>query len=96
MRWGTIVSKNSTPFIIGELCKNKVHYFDFELARSSNEIPNVVITTISCDYTLWHRKMGHTHQCLIHNLRDNTEGSPDTIMGLTTWICEGCAKGKYR
>ena len=95
-RWGTIVSKNGTPFIIGELRENKVHYFDFKLARSLNEILNVAIITISCDYTLWHRRMGHTHQGLICNLRDNTEGSPDTIMGLTTHICEGCAKGKSR
>ena len=52
MRWGTIVSQNGIPFIIREPHKNKLQYFDFELARSLDEIPNAVITTISCDYTL--------------------------------------------
>ena len=48
-RWGTIVSQNGTPFIIGELREDKLHYFDFELARSLDEIPNPAITTFSCD-----------------------------------------------
>ena len=56
----------------------------------------MTITTISCDYTLWHRRMGHTHQCVIHNLGDNMEGSPDMITGLTTHVCEGCEKGKLK
>ena len=63
MRWGTIVSQNGTPFIIGEPHGNKFHYFNLELVRSINEIPNAVITTLSCDYTLWHRRMGHTPAC---------------------------------
>ena len=76
-RWGTIVSQNNIPFIIREPCENKLHYFNFELVRSTDEIPNMVITTISCDYTLWHRRLGHTNQHVIHNLTDNTEGSPE-------------------
>ena len=77
MRWGTIVFQNDIPFIIREPCENKLHYFNFELVRSTDEIPNMVITTISCDYTLWHRRLGHANQHVIHNLADNTEGSPE-------------------
>ena len=95
-RWGIIVSQNGTPFIIRELHGNKLHYFNFELAGSIYEIPNAVITTISCDYTLWHRRMGHTHQCVICNLRNNMEGAPETITSATTCVCEGCERGKSK
>ena len=96
MRWGTTISKNGTPFIVGTPHETKLHYFDFELVESTNKIPNATITTLSCDYTLWHRRMGHTHQRVIHNLGNNMEGSPDNITGLTTCVCEGCKKGKSK
>ena len=47
---------------------------------------NVVITTVSCDYTLWYRKMGHAHQHVIKNLADNTEGGPDTVTATTLLV----------
>ena len=62
-RWGTIVSQNGIPFIIRALCGYKLHYFNLELTRSPSEISDVAITTVSCDYTLWHRRMGHANQC---------------------------------
>ena len=64
-RWGTIVSQNGIPFIIGSPHGNKLHYFDLELMRSPSEISDMAITMVSCDYTLWHRRMGHTHQHVI-------------------------------
>ena len=66
------------------------------LAHSVYEIPNMAITMVSCDYTLWHRKMGHAHQCVIKNLTDNTKGGPGTVTMEPPQACEGCEKGKSR
>ena len=80
MRWGMIVSQNRIPFIISKPHRNKLHYFDLELTHSVLEVPNTAITTVSCDYILWHRRMGHAHQCMIKNLTENTKGGPNNIM----------------
>ena len=78
-RWGTTVSQNGIPFIIGPSCGNKSHYFDLKLTTSDRLMMNVVITTVSCDYTLWHKRMGHANQCIIKNLTENTEGGLNDI-----------------
>ena len=96
MKWGTTISKNGTPFIIGKPCGNKLHYFDMELAKSTNEVMNTVINTVSCDCTLWHRRMGHVNQCMIKNLTDNTEGGPDNVTETPKETCKGCKKGKLK
>ena len=35
--------------------------------KNQEEVPRVIIATLS-DYTLWHRRMGHTHQRVIKHL----------------------------
>ena len=96
MRWGTIISQNGILFIIGKPHGNKLHYFDMELTQSVLEVLNMVITTVSCDYTLWHKRMGHAHQCMIKNLAENTEGGPDNVTAAPSKICKGCEKGKSK
>ena len=91
-----MISQNGIPFIVGKPCGNKLHYFDLELAKATNEVMNMAITTASCDYTLWHQRMGHAHQCMINNLADNTEDSPDTIKRITSQTCKGYKKGKSK
>ena len=95
-RWGTLVSKNRIPFIIGSLCRNKLHYFDLELMRSHKEISGVAMTTVSCDYTLWHRRMGHAHKCVVQHLGENMEGGPNPVTSAPKGPCEGCEKGKSK
>ena len=92
-RLGTTISQNGIPFIVRKSHGNKLHYFDMELAKSTNEMMNMAMTMISCDYTLWHRKMGHTNQCMIKNLPGNTEGGCDKIKETP---CEGCKKRKSK
>ena len=48
------------------------------------------------DYTLWHRRMEHAHQCVIKHLSKHTEGSPNQIAIAPTGACEGCKKGKFK
>ena len=48
------------------------------------------------DYTGWHRRMGHAHQCVIKHLRKNTEGGPHQTTEAPTGACEGCKKGKSK
>ena len=45
---------------------------------------------------LWHRRMGHAHQCIIKHLRKNTDGGPHQTTKAPTSTCEGCEKGKPR
>ena len=62
MKDGTIVSQNGTPFIIGTPKSGKLHSFDMVLTKNWEEVPRAIIATLS-DYTLWHRRMGHTSMC---------------------------------
>ena len=84
---GTTVSKNSTPYIVGLLKSGKLHSFDMELIKNENEIPQAIIATIS-DYTLWHGRMGHTHQHVIKHLGNNTEGGPHQTTNAPHGACE--------
>ena len=71
MNKGTTVSKNGTPYIIGQFGlpkSGKLHSFNMMLVKNENEIPQAIIGTLS-DYTLWHRRMGHAHQRVIKHLR---------------------------
>ena len=65
---GTTVSQNGNPFIIGTPKSGKLHSFDMVLTKNPEEVPRVIIAMLS-DYTLWHRRMGHTHQHIIKHLR---------------------------
>ena len=65
---GTTVSKNGTPYIVGLPKSGKLHSFNMVLIKNKNEIPQAIIATLS-DYTLWHRRIGHAHQCVIKHLR---------------------------
>ena len=47
-------------------------------SKNWNEVPQAIIAMLS-DYTLWHRRMGHAHQCVIKHLGKNTEGGPHQI-----------------
>ena len=92
---GTIVSQNGTPFIISTPKSGKLHSFDMVLMINQSEIPRAIIATLS-DYTLWHRRMGHTHQCVIKHLGKNTEGGPYQTTEAPHGACEGCEKGKSK
>ena len=94
--WGTTISQNRIPFIVRKPHGNKLHYFDLQLAKSTHDVMNVVISTLSCDYTLWHRRMGHANQHMIKNLTDHTEGCPDNITGTPSKTCESCEKGNLQ
>ena len=72
---GTMISLNGKPYIVGLPKSGRLHSFDMELVKNKNEIPQAIIATLS-DYTLWHRRMGHAHQCMIKHLRKNTAGGP--------------------
>ena len=95
MREGTIVSQNGTLFIIGTPKSGKLHSFNMVLAKNQEEVPRVIIATLS-DYTLWNRRMGHAHQCVINHLRKNTEGGPHQTTEVPHGACEGCEKGKSK
>ena len=92
---GTMVSQNGKPFIIGTPKSGKLHSFNMVLAKNWEEVPGVIIATLS-DYTLWHRRMGHTHQHVIKHLRKNMEGGPNQTTEAPSGACEGCKKGKSR
>ena len=92
---GTMVSQNSTPFIIGKPKSGKLHSFNMALTKNWEEVPRVVIAMLS-DYTLWHRRMGHAHQHIIKHLRKNMEGGPHQTTKALTGACEGCKKGKSK
>ena len=92
---GTTISLNGAPYIVGLPKSGRLHSFDMELVRNKNEIPGAIIATIS-DYTLWHRRMGHAHQCMIKHLKDNTEGGPHQTTDAPLGACEGVKKGSPR
>ena len=72
MNKGTLVSQNGTSYIIGLPKSGKLHSFDMELIKNKNKIPRAIMATLS-DYTLWHRRMGHTHQRVIKHLKKKTQ-----------------------
>ena len=84
---GTMVSKNGTPYIVHLPKSGKLHSFDMVLVKNKNEIPQAIIATIS-DYTLWHGRMGHTHQHVIKHLGNNTEGGPHQTTNAPHGACE--------
>ena len=92
---GTTISLNGTPYIVGRPKSGRLHSFDMELVKNKNEISGAIIATLS-DYTLWHRRMGHAHQCVIKHLDKNTEGGPNQITDAPSGACEGCEKGKSK
>ena len=92
---GTTISLNGKPYIVSLPKSGRLHPFDMELIKNKNEIPQAIIATIS-DYTLWHRRMGHAHQCMIKHLRKNTEGGPHQTTDAPQGACEGCEKGKSK
>ena len=95
MKESTTVSQNGTPFIIGTPKSGKLHSFDMVLAKNQEEVPKVITAMLS-DYTLWHRRMGDTHQCIIKHLGKNTEGGPHQTTNAPHGACEGCEKGKSK
>ena len=92
---GTIVSQNGKPFINGTPKSGKLHSFDMVLTKNQEEVPRVIIATLS-DHTLWHRRMGHTHQRVIKHLGKNTEGGPHQTTKAPTDACEECKKRKSK
>ena len=48
------------------------------------------------DCTLWCRRVGHTHQCIIKHLRRNMEGGPHQTTEAPIRACEGCENGKSK
>ena len=92
---GTTVSQNGTPFIIGTPKSGKLHSFDMVLTKNQSEVPRAIIATLS-DNTLWHRRMGHTHQHVIKHLGKNTEGGHNQTTEAPHRACEGCEKGKSK
>ena len=89
------LSLNGAPYIVGLPKSGRLHSFDMELVKNKNEVPRAIIATLS-DYTLWHRRMGHTHQRLIKHLGKNTEGGPNQTTDAPPGACEGCEKGKSK
>ena len=92
---GTTVSKNGAPYIVGLSKSGKLHSFNMVLVKNKNKIPWAIMATLS-DYTLWHRRMGHAHQCVIKHLDKNTEGGPHQTTEAPHGTCEGCEKGKSK
>ena len=92
---GTTISLNGAPFIVGPPKSGRLHSFDMELIKNKNEVPGAIIATLS-DYTLWHRRMGHTHQRVIKHLGKNTEGGPHQTTYAPQGACEGCEKEKSK
>ena len=90
---GTTISLNGAPYIVGLPKSGRLYSFNMELVKNKNKVPWAIIATIS-DYTLWHRRMGHTHQCVIKHLGKNTEGGPHQTTDAPLGACEGCEKGK--
>ena len=95
MKEGTTVSQNGKPFIIGTPKSGKLHSFDMVLTKNWEEVPRAIIAMLS-DYTLWHRRMGHAHQCVIKHLGKNMEGGPHLTTEAPHGACEGCKKGKSK
>ena len=95
MNKGTMISLKGAPYIVGLPKSGRLHSFDMELVKNKNQIPEAIIATIS-DYTLWHRRMGHAHQCMIKHLGKNTEGGPHQTTDTPQGACEGCEKGKSK
>ena len=94
-RKGTMISLNGAPYIVGCSKSGRLHSFDMELIKNKNEVSEAIIATVS-DYTLWHRRMGHAHQCMIKHLSKNTEGDPHQTTNAPEGACEGCEKGKSK
>ena len=92
---GKIVTQNGTPFIFSPPKLGKLHSFDMVLVKNWEEVPRTIIAMLS-DYTLWHRRMGHAHHCIIKHLGRNTEGGPHQTTKAPTGACEGCEKGKSK
>ena len=92
---GTMISLNGAPYIVGRPKSGRLHSFDMELIKNKNKVSGAIIATLS-DYTLWHRRMGHAHQCMIKHLSKNTEGGPHQITNAPQGACEGCEKGKSK
>ena len=92
---GTTISLNGVPYIVGLPKSGRLHSFDMELVKNKNKVSGAIIATLS-DYTLWHRRMGHTHQCMIKHLGENTEGGPHQTTDAPLGACEGCEKGKSK
>ena len=95
MSKGTTISLNGKPYIVGLPKSGRLHSFNMELIKNKSEIPWAIIATIS-DYTLWHRRMEHAHQCMIKHLRKNTEGGPHQTTDAPQGDCEECEKGKSK
>ena len=87
-----MVSQNGTPFIIGTPKSGKLHSFNMVLAKNWEEVPRAIIATLS-DYTLWHRRMGHTHQRVIKHLGKKHGRWPSSNHRSTS---QGCEKGKSK
>ena len=92
---GTTISLNGAPYIVSCPKSGRLHSFDMELVKHKTEVPGAIIATIS-DYTLWHRRMGHAHQCVIKHLRKNTQGGPNQTTEAPQGACEGCEKVKSK
>ena len=92
---GTTISLNGKPYIVSLPKSGRLHSFDMELVKNKNEVSGAIIATIS-DYTLWHRRMGHAHQCVIKHLGKNTECGPHQTTNPPNGACEGCEKGKSK
>ena len=92
---GTTISFNGAPYIVGRPKSGRLHSFDMELVKNKNEVSGAIIATLS-DYTLWHRRMGHAHQCVIKHLDKNTKGGPHQTTDAPKGACEGCEKGKSK
>ena len=75
---------------------NFICTFNLILAKNWSKITQANIVTMPSDYTLWHRRMGHVHQCIIKHLSKNTEGGPNQISVALTGACEGCKKKKSK
>ena len=96
MNKGPLVSQNGTQYIYSMPKSGKLHCFDMVLAKNKDEAPRAQITTMISDYTLWHERMGHTHQHVIKHLGKNMEAGPHQTTSPPLGACEGCEKGKSK
>ena len=54
-----------------------------------------MIITISSDYTIWHRRLGHANHRVIPQLHKHVSGVPDNLILHLITTRDGCEKGKF-
>jgi len=97
----SMLTANKTTYLTGtRITNNQLYHIAARILEK--EPPKVQISTVVTinpftDYTLWHRRLGHTYQHMIRNLLKAVIGTPTLIpYDESNRICDGCEKGKSK